>query len=161
MQVFWEYIRADFIPILCALIAQCVFFIPSLGITTWRSNVLNALTYAAIQTFLAGLMFIFLPYVFGVLDLSVTLSIFVLISVFMMSCWRLLLSTPLEATEAVSPQVIAPSQISFDSFHIPERLSQKTDDPSQEISEIQRHTALREMLIRRRIAVTQAESEEI
>ena len=151
MNLQWDQIIHVYFPVTVAVSAQIAFLLLPINLRTWRSDLLNAWTYSGIQVFVAGLLFIVIPRVFGVFYLSDSATFIVLMSVFVASWWKIVISIPLEATYPVTPEFMDQPAVSFDSFYNAERLRQLGELSGDTAYTLQRQRALREMLVRRRV----------
>ncbi|NBO36994.1 hypothetical protein EBU99_00220 [bacterium] len=161
MKLVWVDIVYNYLPVTAAISAQFVFLMLPVNLRTWRRDSLNAWTYAGIQLFVAGLLFIVIPVAFGLFKLSSSAILVALLFVFLGSWWRIVKSIPLEATFPVTPDLIEQPTVSFDSFYNADRLRQLGELPTDDPSALQRHRALRELLVRRRVDRNMGDSDDI
>jgi len=160
MKVEWDQLIHVYFPVTVAISAQVAFLVLPINLRTWRTDLLNAWTYSGIQLFVAGLLFILVPRLFGVFHLSDSATLIVLLSVFVASWWKIVRSIPLEATFPVTPEYNESPVVAFDSFYNPERLRQLGELSGDDSYTRQRQKALREMLVRRRVDRAGEDSED-
>ncbi|MEN9811203.1 MAG: hypothetical protein RLZZ488_2770 [Pseudomonadota bacterium] len=151
MKFEWDQIIHIYLPVTISVSAQLAFLLLPINLRTWRTDLLNAWTYSGIQVFVAGLLFIIIPGVFGIFQLSYSAMLTTLIAVFVASWWKVVRNIPLEATFPVTPEFVEQPVVSFDSFYNPERLRQLSELSGEGSYTLQRQKALREMLVRRRV----------
>lgn len=160
MKLEWDQIIHVYFPVTVAVSAQLAFLVLPIDLRTWRKDLLNAWTYTGIQAFVAGLLFIVVPRLFGVFHLSDSATFMVITAVFLASWWRVVKSVPLEATFPVTSDHVDSPVVSFDSFYNAERLRQLGELSGEDSYTLERQKALREMLVRRRVDRTASETEE-
>ena len=141
----------NYLPVTIASAAQLVFFLLPLNMKSWKSDVLNAWTYAGFQTFMGALLFVAVPQVLGLRLMSLATTYAVLMLIFVASWWKVTRTIPLEASLLVIEKTPEPPTVTFESFYKSERIRQLSDLRFDEPSEKLRHQELREMLLRRRV----------
>lgn len=160
MKFEWDQIIHIYLPVTISVSAQVAFLLLPINLRTWRTDLLNAWTYSGIQVLVAGLLFIIIPNVFGIFQLSFSAMLTTLITVFVASWWKVVRNIPLEATFPVTPEYMEQPVVSFESFYNPERLRQLSELSGDGSYALQRQKALREMLVRRRVDSSGSDSED-
>lgn len=151
MNSFWIQIVHVYFPVTIAVSAQLVFLMLPVNLRTWRRDALNAWTYSGIQTFVAGLLFVVVPRVFELFEISDVTTFVAIFLVFIASWWKVIRTIPLEATFTVTPEFEEQPVVNFDTFYTADRLRVLGELPADDASAVLRHKALREMLVRKRV----------
>jgi len=160
MEAFWIQVIHLYFPVTVAVIAQLVFILLPVNLRTWRRDVLNAWTYCCIQTFVAGILFVVVPKVFGIFKLSDSAAFVAILAAFIASWWKVIRTIPLEATFTVNSEFEEQPAVTFDYFYSADRLRQLGEFAANDSGAVARRHALREMLVRRRVDRNIGESDD-
>ncbi|MEN9528490.1 MAG: hypothetical protein RI932_363 [Pseudomonadota bacterium] len=160
MEAFWIQVIHLYFPVTVAIVAQLVFIFLPVNLRTWRTDVLNAWTYCCIQTFVAGILFLVVPKVFGIFKLSDSAAFVAILAAFVVSWWKVIRTIPLEATFTVNSEFEEQPAVTFDYFYSADRLRQLGEFAADDSTAVARHRALREMLVRRRVDRNIGDSDE-
>jgi uncharacterized membrane-anchored protein len=160
MEAFWIQVIHLYFPVTVAILAQLVFILLPVNLRTWRTDVLNAWTYCCIQTFMAGILFVVVPKVFGIFKLSDSAAFVAILAAFVASWWKVIRTIPLESTYTVNSEFVEQPAVQFDYFYNADRLRQLGEFAADDSGSMARHRALREMLVRRRVDRNIGDSDE-
>lgn len=141
----------NYLPVTIASFAQLVFFVFPLNVKSWKSDILNAWTYAGFQTFMGAMLFIAVPKLLELRLMSQVTTNFTLMLIFVASWWKVTRTIPLESSLLVVPKPQESPQVTFETFFKADRIRQLSDLSFDDPSEKLRHQQLREMLLRRRV----------
>ena len=140
----------DYVYYIVACFIQFAFILLPVILKNWDDDVLNCLTYISIQIFIAGILFIIVPWILELNKISYWSQIFFLISTAFITLFRIIKLIPLEFTFSIKLPSQKSVQLEFAEFYNSER--QKllyTLDFSSYDSEL-RYQSLRERLQRRK-----------
>jgi hypothetical protein len=141
----------NYLPVTIASFAQLVFFVLPLNVKSWKSDVLNAWTYAGFQTFMGAMLFIAVPKLLELRLMAQGTTNVILMLIFIASWWKVIRTIPLESSLLRVETLQEPPLLSFETFFKSDRIRQLSDLRFDEPSEKLRHQQLREMLLRRRV----------
>ncbi len=150
----------DYIYYFVACLIQCAFILLPVILKNWDDDLLNCLTYISIQIFVAGILFIIVPWVLELNKISFWYQVFFLIGSGFIAVFRIIKLIPLEFTFSIKLPAQKSVQLEFAEFYNSER--QKllyTLDFTGYDSEL-RYQSLRERLQRRKTEKVKGDEDE-
>lgn len=102
----------------CGLVFQLLFLLLPVDLKNWTQDLLSILTYLAVQSFSAGILFFVLPSAIGVYELSWSQGSYLFLCLNMVAFLRVVWKVPLERSYPVTAEVEAVKPIVFhDLYH--------------------------------------------
>jgi hypothetical protein len=102
---------------LCGLLFQAFFLWLPIELKNWHDDLLNILTYLAVQSFSAGILFFILPTVIDVYYLSWTQGSYLFLVLNTVAFLRVIAKIPLEKSFVVTAEVEAVERIVFSDLY--------------------------------------------
>jgi hypothetical protein len=111
-----------YLPVSIGVVAQIAFLLLPVDLKNWRDDTLNAMTYVALQLFVAAVVFVAIPRVFDIFHLDAK-GAFLLLCVVLVSSWiRVIRIIPLEGTSPIRLEATSPPVVLFTDFYDKDRL---------------------------------------
>lgn len=131
-----------YLPLSVGVVAQVAFLLLPVQFKNWRDDSLNAMTYIALQMFVAAVVFVAIPRLWGIFHLNAQ-GAFLLLCVVLIAAWaRVIRIIPLEGTSPVRVLAAPPPVVLFTEFYDKDRLlrlaalSEATPDDLRRIQRI-------------------------
>lgn len=102
---------------LCGIAFQFLFLWLPVDLKNWHDDLLNVLTYLAVQSFSAGVLFFILPSVIGAYSLSWSQGSYLFLVLNVIALLRVVWKIPLERSYPVTAEVEALKKIVFNDLY--------------------------------------------
>jgi hypothetical protein len=134
----------------CIIQLTCISLPVSLK--NWEDDTLNSLTYISFQLFVAGVIFIIAPWIFEVKSVTLWVQVMLLGSTGFVAIFRVIKIIPFEFTFTTKVSAPPKKDLVFSGFNSSDRHAMLASLNFSECDAELRYNALRERLIRVRIA---------
>ena len=107
---------------LCGVLFQAFFLWLPIELKNWHDDLLNILTYLAVQSFSAGILFFILPTVIDVYQLSWSQGSYLFLVLNTIAFLRVIWKIPLEKSYVVTAEIEAVERIVFNDLYSDDKL---------------------------------------
>ena len=137
-------------PLIVGCIAQLVFLALPVDLKNWDDDLHNVLTYASVQMFVAGFIFIAIPIWMEVFHLETKGGAILVLSSGFLAIFRALRFIPLENTNPIPLPREKPSTVQFSEFYTPIRMHLLAEVSTLDPAGKARYEQIKERIVRRR-----------
>jgi multidrug transporter EmrE-like cation transporter len=132
---------------LCGFVLQLFFLFLPVDLKNWHDDLLNVITYLAVQGFSAGVLFFFLPEVIGAYSLSWGQGVYLFLVLSTLALLRSIQKIPLERSYPVTAEIDAVQKIVFGDLYTEEK-SQLLEAATTQMQANMRVERIRAQLVR-------------
>lgn len=147
-------ILADFVntylPACIGAIAQVVFLLLPVDLKNWDSDLLNVMTYIAVQMLVAAIIFVGIPITFELYELHTFTSFYILLVVAVLGFIRAIRMIPLEMTHVDPIIVERRAALSFNELYDNQRVNQLAAVTLSAPGGISRYIEIKERIAKRK-----------
>jgi hypothetical protein len=108
---------------ICGLLFQGLFLFLPVDLKNWHDDLLNVLTYFAVQSFSAAVLFFLLPGIVGAYELSWPQGCYLFLVLNTLALFRVIQKIPLERSYPVTAEVEAVQKIVFGDLYTDDKLA--------------------------------------
>lgn len=145
----WHQLLGIYLPLSIGVVAQVVFLLLPVDLRNWRDDALNALTYISMQVFVAAVVFVAIPRLYGLFHLGAKGAFTLLLGVGFAATLRALRIIPLEGTHPVIATAPPPAVVLFTEFYDKDRLLHLAVLSESDPDDVRRIAAIKERVRKR------------
>jgi hypothetical protein len=131
----------------CGLIFQALFLFLPVDLKNWHDDLLNVLTYFAVQSFSAGILFFILPELIDVYHLSWAQGSYLFLCLNCLAFIRVVFKIPLERSYPVTAEVQAVQKVVFGDLYTEDKVM-LLDSATSQVQSNARVERIRQQLVR-------------
>lgn len=131
----------------CGLLFQLLFLMLPVDLKNWHQDLLSILTYLAVQSFSAGVLFFILPPMIGVYELSWSQGSYLFLCLNMVAMLRVVWKIPLERSYPVTAEVESVKPIIFNDLYHEDKVA-LIDAATSQVEANDRVERIRAQLVR-------------